>query len=114
MTVAQRVENILQLSVKARNSDKELWIIYAQKSGMDLSQRQLDILRDMPSFETLRRTRQSLQESGKYRASEDVRRQRRIKSTLMREAMPQSRPERAEEIIEQSEPVQQLLNWLER
>lgn len=36
MKTSFRVENILQASRAARNSDKELLIIYMQKSGMNL------------------------------------------------------------------------------
>lgn len=61
MTVKERIRAILSASRAARNSDLELWIIYANKSGMELTERQIKVLRDMPSMETLRRTRQVIQ-----------------------------------------------------
>lgn len=72
MTIAQRVENILRASKAARNSDTELQIIYMQKSGMNLSEAQKQKFRELPHMETIRRTRQKLQEQGKYPADEEV------------------------------------------
>ena len=81
MTITKRVENILEASHNARNSDIELQIIYMQKAGMHLSSSQIAVLKEMPSFETLRRIRQKLQEHGKYPADPEVneRRYRRFK-----------------------------------
>lgn len=72
MNTTQRVESILKASRKARNSDFELWLIFAQKCGVSLSQHQIERLREMPSFETIRRTRQKYQMDGKYRADKEV------------------------------------------
>ena len=72
MRVSERVENILKVSQKARNSDLELWLIYAKKSGLSLSKEQEEVLREMPSFETIRRSRQKIQEQGKYLADKEV------------------------------------------
>lgn len=66
MRVNQRVENILAASAKARNSDKELLIIYMQKSGMELTEKQIEVFRNMPSADTITRVRRHLRESGKY------------------------------------------------
>ena len=72
MNISQRVENILKVSKQARNSDKELLVIYMQKSGMELTPEQVAIFKEMPSTETVRRIRQKLQEQGKYPADEAV------------------------------------------
>jgi hypothetical protein len=72
MTIKERVENLLKASVKARNSDIELLILYMQKSGMELSEKQIEIFRKMPSAETITRIRRKLQEEGKYEASDAV------------------------------------------
>lgn len=72
MKISQQVENILKVSREARNSDKELLIIYMQKFGMNLSEEQKDTFRNMPSTETIRRTRQQLQQECKYPADESV------------------------------------------
>ena len=72
MKINERVENILKASVDARNSDNELLIIYMQKSGMELTPKQIQIFKDLPSMETITRVRRQLQEQGKYEASEQV------------------------------------------
>lgn len=72
MKVVDQVENILKASHKARNSDKELLIIYMQKFGLELTPRQVELFKEMPSTETIRRVRQQLQMEGKYPASEEV------------------------------------------
>ncbi len=72
MNVTHQVENILKASRSARNSDKSLWLIYAQKSGLNLSESQIETFKSMPSFETIRRTRQKIQEHGKYPADNDI------------------------------------------
>lgn len=88
MTETERVEGILKASKQARNSDKELILIYMQKAGMDLDQRQLNIFRDLPAFETLRRIRQKLQESGKYEADKPVKENRKFKAMQMQQQAP--------------------------
>lgn len=72
MTTQTRVENIMRASRESRNSDIELYIIYCQKSGMNLTPNQMRILRDMPTMDTLTRIRRKLQEQGKYEADEAV------------------------------------------
>ena len=72
MTIKQRVENILRASRQARNSDIELQIIYMQKSGMELTEKQIQTLKSLPAMETIRRIRQKLQEDGEYPPAEAV------------------------------------------
>lgn len=72
MTIKERVANILKASSAARNSDTELQIIYMQKSGMNLSDEQLRIFRELPHMETIRRIRQKFQENGEYPADREV------------------------------------------
>lgn len=88
MTITERVANILRVSKEARNSDKELLIIYFQKSGMNLSDEQIKMFRKMPSTETLRRIRQKMQQEGKYPADEIVNEMRFKKYKTMRSEIP--------------------------
>ena len=76
MKTRDRVENILKVSKRARNSDTELLILYMQKSGMEINPFQKDIIRRMPSFETIPRIRRQLQEEGKYEATQEVQEER--------------------------------------
>lgn len=88
MGVTEQVENILKASPAARNSDKELFIIYMQKFGLDLDARQVQKFRDMPSLETLRRVRQKIQEGGKYKANKNIEESRKFKSYQMQQQAP--------------------------
>lgn len=87
MTTAQRVEAILERVPIARNSDTELWLIYAQKSGLNLTPEQEQIIRDMPTFETITRVRRKLQENGDYQASQAVRQRREFKSKVVKNSV---------------------------
>lgn len=99
MTITQQVENILKVSKTSRNSDKELQIIYMQKSGMDLDARQVQKFRDMPSLETLRRVRQKIQESGKYKADQRIEDSRKFKSMQMQQQAPKFTAEGLEKTL---------------
>lgn len=99
MTITQRVENILRASQDARNSDKELWLIYAQKSGVGLSSQQLEAIRDMPSFETLRRVRQKIQQVGSYPATESITKERAHKAMVMEQTSPRFSPQQLEKTL---------------
>lgn len=97
MKIGEQVENILKASHAARNSDKELLILYMQKFGMALTSEQVALFRKMPSVETIRRTRQQLQEQGKYEADESVNEARYKKYTETRGSLNHKKPE---EILE--------------
>lgn len=99
MNITKQVENILAYSKAARNSDKELQVIYMQKSGMNLTSKQVEVFRDMPSLETLRRIRQKLQEGGQYKADEMIAKERRWKSMRMQQMAPAAKPKTIEQII---------------
>ena len=93
MTNAQRVEAILGASRQARNSDIELFIIFMQKSGMNLSSEQLRIFRDLPDMQTLGRIRRKLQEQGKYEADPEVEQARYEKFKNVKENIQSVDPE---------------------
>ena len=72
MKINRQVENILSVSHRARNDDKELLIIYMQKFGMELTDKQVELFKHMPSAESITRARRNIQEQGKYVASDAV------------------------------------------
>lgn len=72
MKIQEQVQNILKVSRKARNSDKILLLIYMKKAGMELTPKQENKFLELPSFETIRRTRQMIQERGDYLPDEKV------------------------------------------
>lgn len=100
MTISERVKNILAASQAARNSDKELLIIYMNKSGMDLSAEQEAIFRKMPSMETLRRIRQKWQEIGAYKADPKVEEARYSKFKSVRGSIGATQPEQVYNLVE--------------
>lgn len=100
MTLTQQVSNILAVSRQARNSDKELQILYMQKFGMNLSQKQIDTFREMPSLESIRRVRQKLQEQGEYPADQNIKKERDWRAMRMQQNAPTAKPKTIEYIIE--------------
>lgn len=99
MTVAQQVENLLKYVPSTRGSDRELWITYAQKFGVQLTEAQVDKIRQMPSLETLTRVRRKIQEEGRYPAPPKIARERRMKSYEMQQNMPSSNAKRTSDIL---------------
>ena len=93
MRISRQVENILAASHAARNSDRELLIIYMQKFGMELTDKQIGTFRQMPSVETIRRTRQQLQMQGKYPADKKVDEERFNKYQQMKHGVKHETPE---------------------
>lgn len=92
--ISTRVENILKASYSARNSDKALLLIYMQKSGMNLSQSQIEVFNKLPAFETITRVRRVLQEQGKYEPSEQVMEARYQKYQSVKEGINHEDPEK--------------------
>lgn len=93
MKISQQVENILRALPATRSSDKELEIVYMQKFGMNLSPDQIKKFRDMPSMETIRRSRQALQMQGKYPATPEVEKARYNKFIEMKQSAGFESPE---------------------
>lgn len=102
------IEAILRDSPKARDSDSELNIQVLLRLGVELTDAQIDKLRDI-NFESIRRTRQKLQEQGKYLPSPGVARQRRLKSYIMQQNTPTARPDRIERLVNEQPHA---LPWL--
>lgn len=94
------IESILRDNPRARDSDRELNIQVMQRMGVNLTLAQIDKLREI-NFESIRRTRQKLQEQGKYPPSERVAKQRRLKSMILQQNTPTSKPERIERLIDE-------------
>lgn len=109
MQISKTVEEVLRDSPATRNSDKLLLLEVWDKLGFGLSDGQRRKFMDMPSVESIRRVRQKVQESGKYQATNEVSRQRRIKSYIMQQNMPIATPERTEYL---SEHQPKAVGWL--
>jgi hypothetical protein len=77
--INDKVESILKHDRASRNSDTRLLIVYMQKSGMELTDKQIEVFKNLPAMETITRARRNLQEQGKYEADEAVQEARYIK-----------------------------------
>lgn len=83
LTVKDTVENVLQADDRARNDDKWLTIQVLRKMGFNIfiPYEKLD---SMPSFESIRRTRQKFQETGQYLPNPVVAEKRKEEEQKMR------------------------------
>lgn len=99
-TTTQLVEQMLRDRPATRNDDRVLIIAVFESLGLELTDSQVKKFHDMPSTETIRRVRQSIQSKGKYQASENVQQYREVKSQEMTQSSPQASPQRLEGILE--------------
>lgn len=100
MKLNNTIEHVLTNYPEARDSDRYLILKVWEAYGLYLSEDQKDRFIACPSTESIRRTRQRLQERGKYKASDRVSRHRRIKSYVMQQNAPKASPERLGELVE--------------
>jgi hypothetical protein len=97
------VERILEWYPETRNSDKKLLLRYYDQHGLHLTEEQADIFLSIKSPETIRRTRQKIQESGKYPATENVRRTRAHMSMVIQQNMPSAKPKYMDRLFDDAE-----------
>lgn len=76
MRTSTLVERILAEKPETRDSDRLLILYVWQAQGLKLTAEQIQQYKEVSSPESIRRTRQKLQEDGKYRASEQVEQER--------------------------------------
>ncbi len=108
MKVSKVVEQVLSTSREARNSDKELLLRVMERFGLFLSESQRQKFLAMPQFETIRRIRQKIQESGKYLADQTIRRERTFKGLSMQQQSPNLNQDRVERVID----TPKAISWL--
>lgn len=70
------VEKILAEKPETRDNDRLLMLYVWKNQGLHLNDMQIAAFKQAASPESIRRTRQKLQEQGKYRASEQVEQER--------------------------------------
>lgn len=98
MNLTPLIRSILRDDLRARDSDKELIIQVLIRKGFNPTKRQIEILRDL-SFESIRRTRQKLQEAGEFLPSLKVAKQRKLKSLITHQQITQTKPDKVENLI---------------
>jgi len=89
--VKDKVKYILEKYPEARNDDRYLWLMYVREFEPELSKYiryiPYNVLKNTISFETLRRTRQKIQnEEGLYLPTDPsvIKRRRRMESAMRR------------------------------
>jgi len=68
-TIKENVAYILSESEKARNSDLLLWVLVNRSRGIKVY---IEDFKNAVSFESVRRSRQKLNQEGKFLPSDDV------------------------------------------
>lgn len=81
--IKRDVESVLQVSHDARNSDRALILQVWAECGLVLDEKQREIWRNLPSSESIRRTRQKFQECGEYLADKEVQEGREVERKNM-------------------------------
>lgn len=87
MRTKKLVERVLDLKPEARDNDKLLMLYVWQMQGLHFSKGQIEAFKNASSPESIRRTRQKLQEEGKYLPSEEVEEKRYELYTETRQAI---------------------------
>lgn len=90
-SLSDRVERLLRDEPETRESDLLLIFRVWEQDGQVIPAelKQAVTSGRVSSFETIRRTRQKLQENGAYKATEPTRRARAYKASAMRRDMPE-------------------------
>lgn len=105
MNLTSQIKSVLNQNTLARDSDQELIIQVLLKRGIEFTFRQLQIVREL-NFESVRRTRQRLQATGKFLPSPEVAEQRKKKAKAVRQNIVNATPEETEKMISR-----QPLEW---
>lgn len=97
------IEKVLKEHPQTRNSDKLLLIWVWNESGFVLTHEQVeDFLRaDLPTAETVRRTRQRFQQLGEYEADTKVKGMRQAKAQVIQQREPRSTAAQLGELVQE-------------
>lgn len=100
MKTSDIIKNILGSDRQARNSDRHLIIKVWERQGLYLLPDQKEkFYHVVASAESIRRTRQKLQEEGKYPADQVISGHRRFKGAQVQQNMPTTDAEDVENLI---------------
>lgn len=109
MKISDIVAKALNDDPQARSDDRKLLLGVWAEQGLILLESQRSIfMYQIASSETIRRIRQKLQEQGKYVAAEPIRRHRKFRGLQVQQAIPKTKPEKIDQLIN-SPPEQQSL-----
>ena len=85
MTLKEKIKKLLEINPRLRNSDKELLLHIFRIKGVGLTDKQEQMIRDLPAFESITRARRKAQEEiSALQAVEEIRIARQVKETEYR------------------------------
>lgn len=99
MLVSEIVEKTLSEKPETRSSDKRLFLEIGEHYGFILTIIQRQAFFDMPSFETMRRIRQKIQEQGRHLPTKEVMGHRRFKRWQVQQQIPKTNPNRIDNLL---------------
>lgn len=99
MKTVQIIKNILGNDRQARNSDRHLMLKVWEWQGLFLSESQRAKFMEVASAESIRRTRQKLQEDGAYPADQVIGATRRFKGAQVQQNMPVTDADDVENLV---------------
>jgi hypothetical protein len=98
--VAATLHKVLANSKLARNSDRWAILEVWEEWGLYLDSEQVGLFMSLPSVESIRRTRQKMQEQGLYPADKKVQVERGFKAMSMQQRAPSATPDNISNVID--------------
>lgn len=99
MKTSDIIKNILGADRQARNSDKRLLLRVWERQGLHLTEHQTTKFMEASSAESIRRTRQKLQQDGLYPADQIISGHRRFKGAQVQQNIPVTDADDVENLI---------------
>lgn len=99
MKTSDIIKSVLTSDRQARNSDRRLLLKVWERQGLVLSEYQKAQFMSVASAESIRRTRQKLQEDGLYPADQMIGATRRFKGAQVQQNIPVTEPDDIENLI---------------
>jgi hypothetical protein len=102
MTTSKIIEQTLRDNPGTRNSDRKLILEVWRRQGFELTAYQEEMFWRVGSAESIRRTRQKLQEKGLFLATEPIQKERARRGLKTRAIIVNVEPERLPQIFDDS------------
>lgn len=99
MKTSDIIKNVLGIDRQSRNSDKHLLLRVWERQGLHLTEYQTAKFMEASSPESIRRTRQKLQQDGLYPADQVISSHRKFKGAQVQQNIPVTDAEDVESLI---------------
>lgn len=97
--ISKITEQVLRDDIQSRSSDKRLQFLVLQRLGFNFTRQQMEIWGSI-SLESIRRTRQKLQETGNYEAADVVKTERNFRAAQVQQTIKTTKPEKVSDRLE--------------